>query len=37
MLPGRPDLFTKIQWFLFQTTLLILFVIGLIRLIRSCL
>jgi hypothetical protein len=37
MLPGQPDPFTKIQWYLFQTTLLILFVLGLIRLIRLCL
>ena len=37
MLPGRPDIFAKIQWYLFQTTLLILFVLGLIKLIRLCL
>jgi hypothetical protein len=35
MLPGQPDPFTKIQWYLFQLTLLILFIVGLIKLIKA--
>jgi hypothetical protein len=35
MLPGQQAPFTKIQWYLFQATLLILFLVGLIKLIRA--
>ena len=35
MLPGQPDPFTKIQWYLFQIALLILFVEGLAKLVKA--
>jgi len=37
MFPKEPDLFTKIQWYAFQTALLILFLIGLYKVLKAAL
>jgi hypothetical protein len=33
--PEKPDIFTKIQWYAFQATLLILFLIGLFKILKA--
>ncbi len=35
MLPAQPDIFTRISWYAFQVALLVLFIRGLIKFLKS--